>query len=317
MKFPAHVLLYAVVLISFARQEPSVYICTAANATYFKRLVNLIGSLHASQFDDIAEIAVYDLGLTEEQKKFLYSIKKLVLLPLNPENPQALQQISIPKNINHPEFPYQNTFVLGAYAWKPMVFKKALNRWKDKPIIWLDAGTTVYKSLRPLAEHIKIVGYFLCTTDSSNRSLKWGTTKTIIKRLNLDNEELHWILTKQFAMAGVVGFSYKVVECLINPLFECSKDLTWFIDDGSTPDGYGTGRYEQTLLSLFAHLSGLSIFTQDDSQIAPIRLSNEHSTEKFYITWIESRVDERTHIYSSRNSMPKFDQFSKMIKRKG
>jgi hypothetical protein len=300
-----------------SKSTPETYICTAANAAYFKRLINLIGSLHASQFDEIAEIAVYDLGLLEDQKKILRSIAKVVVLPLNPENPDVLKPIFIPASKTHPEWPYQNSKILGAYAWKPVVFKRALQRWKDKPIIWLDAGTTVHKSLRPLVEHIKNVGYFLCTPDYGTLPVRWGTTQTVIQRLNLEHETKSWILNKPFAMAGVVGFSYKVSDCLINPLYECTKDLSWFIDNGSTPDGYGSGRYEQTLLSIFAYLAGLAIITQNHTQATPIMLSTENGVRPFYITWVDKMVNAHTCIFSSRNTMPHYERFAKAIRKKG
>lgn len=317
MKHSLSLILLLIHSFCFGKTEPCIYICTAANSPYFKRLINLIGSLHATQFDQIAEIAVYDLGLSEDQVKLLRSVKKVVVLPLNAENSEVLKPIFIPANKMHPDYPYQNRNVIGAYSWKAVVFKRALQRWKDKPIIWLDAGTTVLKSLQPLVEHIKNVGYFLCTPDYGDTPLSWGTIKAVIKRLNLDDDTRSWILKKPFAMAGIVGFSQKVADCLINPLYECTKDLSWFIDDGSTADGYGTGRYEQTLLSLFAYLAGLAIVTQNHTQATPILLSTEKGITPFYITWVDWMVNSQTCIFSSRAHMPQYDRFVKAIRRKG
>src|SRR5271170_46995 len=43
------------------------YYCTAANSDYFGPLLNLIGSIHDTNFDKVSAIAVFDLGLTEDQ----------------------------------------------------------------------------------------------------------------------------------------------------------------------------------------------------------------------------------------------------------
>ena len=45
------------------------YYCTAANSDYFKILLNLIGSIHETNFDKLGGIAVFDLGLTEDEIK--------------------------------------------------------------------------------------------------------------------------------------------------------------------------------------------------------------------------------------------------------
>ena len=52
------------------------YFCTACDSRYFDNLLNLIGSIHAVSFKQLGEIAIFDLGLTDEQKDHLYSIQK-------------------------------------------------------------------------------------------------------------------------------------------------------------------------------------------------------------------------------------------------
>src|SRR5439155_21284257 len=50
------------------------YFCTAADSSYFTHLLNLIGSIHKISFDQLGEIAVFDLGLHQEQVEELNKI---------------------------------------------------------------------------------------------------------------------------------------------------------------------------------------------------------------------------------------------------
>jgi hypothetical protein len=42
-------------------------------------------------------------------------------------------------------------------------------------------------------------------------------------------------------------------------MYELSKDIKYFIDEGTTPYGY-TGRHDQTLFSIYARLNNFFIF---------------------------------------------------------
>ncbi len=67
----------------------------------------------------------------------------------------------------------------------------------------------------------------------------------------------------------------------------------YYIDDAST-DGFGTGRYEQTLPGILCYLQGLRIFSQDYKQKNPILLDLEDSATPFYITWMRKQVSDKT-----------------------
>src|SRR5436853_448814 len=57
--------------------RPPLYFCMAADHKYYQCLLNLIGSIHRFNFDDTAAIAVYDIGLTAQQKEQLRGIEKV------------------------------------------------------------------------------------------------------------------------------------------------------------------------------------------------------------------------------------------------
>ena len=100
----------------YSQNNPvSMNFCTAADAKYFKRLLNLIGSLHHTNFDQTKEIAVFDLGLTNDQKETLNGIQKVKLYSIELTHPDLLTQFVVRK------------IVPGWYAWKFVVLKQTLD----------------------------------------------------------------------------------------------------------------------------------------------------------------------------------------------
>ena len=78
------------------------------------------------------------------------------------------------------------------------------------------------------------------------------TTDNIIKKFDLNSEENSWILNEDtFGIdAGFQGVSRKIKNSLIDEMYELCKDINNFIDNGTCPNGWGTGRHDQTLYSI-------------------------------------------------------------------
>ena len=55
------------------------YYCTAADSRFFPHLKNLIGSIHQTNFDVLGEIAVFDLGLINDQINNLQKMQKVTV----------------------------------------------------------------------------------------------------------------------------------------------------------------------------------------------------------------------------------------------
>jgi len=108
------------------------YFCTAANSTYFERVLNLIGCLHKVNFNEIGQIAVFDLGLTEKEKTKLKNIKKVAVYSVEKTNKDIITPLPTGQG---------KKLVLGYYSWKPVVIKQALDMFPY--VLWLDAGTTI------------------------------------------------------------------------------------------------------------------------------------------------------------------------------
>lgn len=279
------------------RSENPLYFCTAASSAYYSHLLNLIGSIHANNFDQLGEIAVFDLGLNIKQVRHINRIKKVKIYKLERKNPE------IKKN-------------LGWFAWKPVIIKQAIECYPY--VLYVDAGTTILKPLDHLFNYIENNQYFICTIGNEwidgawRHPICWGTTPFVRKVFKLDEPDNQWILSQEFVMGGVIGVTRQGFEQVIKELYEYSKDMRYFKDakdfkdETLTADGFVSGRHDQTLLSITAYLKRLKIFKVDYTQGNAIILPSkelENRENSFYITWHPDFVSDKTHIYSSRGDL--------------
>lgn len=155
------------------RTDMPMYFSTVSDDKHYPMLLNLIGCLHRLHFDDIAEISVYDLGLTEQQKQELLCIEKVALCEIEKTNPYIFDLIETGPN----------RIVRGLFSWKPVVIRQSLDKYPY--VLYVDAGTTILRSITGLFKHITQNGYFL--TDCGH-SIRWMATKTVIDRLRVEPE---------------------------------------------------------------------------------------------------------------------------------
>ena len=125
-----------------------------------------------------------------------------------------------------------------------------------------------------------------------------------------------WILDREPLLSGTLGVSRKCIDYLIKPLNQFVLNLRLFEDDGTTENGFGTGRHDQTVLSVFAYLNGLTIHSQDYTQEKPMYLNINEKNEEFYITWNQQFVNKKTYIYNSRCDLKNFEHYLECIKYK-
>jgi len=223
------------------------YICTSSDANYFPYLINLINSLHKFNFNEIGQIAVFNLGFTREQIRELESIKKISVYEVEPTHPDLLKHFRTNKS---------GKMVRGWFAWKPVVMKQALDMFPY--ILYMDAGLMILRPLNELFEHIRLHGYLFA---GCGHSIKWMTPKHVINTFNLNAHDRHWILDdKTEGLAGgFMGLTKSMFRSFLLPIYELAHDIRHFVDDGSTPNGFGTGRHDQVLFSIQARLLGLDV----------------------------------------------------------
>lgn len=258
------------------------YFCTAANAKYFDGLKALIGSIHKSNFDHLGQIAVFNLGLTKKQIDEINSMEKVKVYEVKLTHPDLLKPFNV----------FGNKWVPGWYAWKPVVIKQALDLFPY--VVWQDAGNLTFRPLDDLFTHIIQKGYFLNRAGNLNKN---HTTHYIIKKFNLDSQNNKWILELPQVEAGLIGISRTCTiayEKFLLPVYELTKDLKNFEDDGTCPLGFGWARYEQPLFTMLAYQLGLEIFTKYKKP-TQIYLHVDNQKIPFYLDSPKG-FDENTHI---------------------
>jgi len=265
------------------------YFCTGVDEKHYPLLVNLIGSIHKFNFYDTVEIRVYDLGLNSVQLKELQNFKKVKICQVEETNPNIITDIQTSPT----------RFVKGLFSWKPVLIKDSLDHCPY--VLYLDAGTEIRKPLNNLFKHIIQNKYLLF---DCGHSIKWMSTAFNIESQDLNSKENSWILDDQtFGVdAGFMGVSRGIYDDFVLPMYELSKNLKNFEDDGSCPDGWGCGRHDQTLFSTLARKLGLDI-TYHTRREEDCALLVDGKKVNFHITHTKDHVKDSTVVYRCRWDM--------------
>jgi len=263
--------------------------CTAADSNHYNVLLNLIGSIYRHDEKHLNEIAVYDLGLTPEQLDTIKRIDKVKILEVEKVHPLVTTFL-------HSD---NSRWVRGLFSWKPVVIKQALEMYEN--VLYLDSGTMITNSMHGFFRQLEQDGYvfFDC-----GHSIKWMTPKYIIEKMNLNSNENKWILEDSTLGidAGFQAVSRKLNDDYVMPMYELSKEIRNFIDDGTCPQGWGTARHDQTLFSIFVQKLGYKILKHDRDNEECV-LSYDGKTEPFHLTHAAQRVRPDTNVFRCRRSI--------------
>ena len=101
----------------YSETQNDLYFSTASDAKYFDLLLNLIGSIHKTNFENLKEIAVFNLGMTQEQIDQLTTIENVTVNEVEKTHPDIIKQFITANN---------GKTVPGWYAWKPVIMKQVL-----------------------------------------------------------------------------------------------------------------------------------------------------------------------------------------------
>ena len=268
------------------------YYCTPSDEKHYHMLKNLIGSIHNVDFANLEEIAVFDLGLNNKQIIELKNMQKVNVYQVEKTNPDILKYFVTSPN---------GRKARGYFAWKPVVIKQALDMFPY--VLYLDSGTTVLKPLNNLFEYIKNNEYFLLScTASPNCNISNRITKTVLEQIisKLTPEMQTKILDEKTIEidAGLQGLSRQMLNNYVLPMYNHSKNLDLFKDDGTAKFGYGAARHDQSLFSIHAHCLNLNIFPEGWLNIL---LNNK--LESLHIHWNREDINANTSIYRSRGDI--------------
>jgi len=275
------------------------YFCTAADSNHYPVLINQIGSIFKHNEKELKEIAVFDLGLSQEQIQQINNIDRVRVHKVEQVNPL----ITVRLHSNH------NRWIVGLFSWKPVVIKQSLDMFPY--VLYMDSGTMLMNPVNSLFSHIESNDYFV--TDCGH-SIKWMTTKYIIDKLNLKSDDNKWILSDDTLGidAGFLGVTKNMLDSFIMPLYEYAKEIQNFVDDGSCPDGWGTARHDQTLFSIQTRKLGLNILKHDRDPEECI-LSFDGKEDPIHITHFSEKLKPETVIYRCRRNVTQ-DMFNDSVK---
>jgi hypothetical protein len=226
------------------------HFATATDTEHYTWTLNLIASIHQFHEEQLGEIAVYDLGLTENERDTLNTIANVNVYDVEKVNPYIFQKVLLNK---------KGKVARGWYSWKPVVIKQALERHSE--VFYLDSGITVRGPMNVLFQHVAENDYLFI---DCGHSLERMTPKPLIEKFSLDKTHLE----KVGMSAGFQGLSQNVYSSYVLPLYEMAHEIANFEDDGTCPKGFGYARHDQTLFSIQARLLGLQIQEKRRGNIA-------------------------------------------------
>ncbi|MCE5316934.1 MAG: hypothetical protein LLG04_06175 [Parachlamydia sp.] len=222
---------------------------TVADAERYAMLGKCLDSIVETNRENLQQIAVFDLGFSESQRKALAQREFVHVYDIERVNPDMMTLFVVRSN---------GRMARGWYSWKHVVLKQALDMFPE--ILYMDASTIVKKPLDLFFGHIRENGYLLinCWHDGSLM-----TTQTIIKKFQLDSPERAWVLKERGVDAGFQGLSRAVYADYVLPVYDLAKDIRNFEDDGTAPLGFGYSRHDQTLFNIMAQLLKFDITQRD------------------------------------------------------
>lgn len=267
-------------------QNPHYY-ATVADEYHYPFLMNLIGSIHKIDFDHLGEIAVFDIGLNPEQLKKLENIKKTKVYKVEKTHPNLFDY-----NLTHPN----GKRVRGWYAWKPVAIKQALDMFPY--ILYLDSKMLVLNSPDNLFDHIHQNGYFFLSTPPHNIEQRITKPVTEWMESTFTKEEQEILLRPDTLtiIASIQGLSRSLNEKYVLPMYRLAFNLDLFKDDGSAKQGFGAGRHDQTLFSIFAVTQKYRYHTIYYDGWTKLQVNGKDVP--FHFHWEPSCVNEQTCIYS-------------------
>lgn len=217
---------------------------TATDTEHYTWTLNLIAGIHRFH-NDIDEIAVFDLGLSDKEKKHLNELAFVNVYDIEKTNPYILEKFVVNQ---------EGKIARGLYSWKPVVLKQASERFPY--FFYVDSGISIKGPFDLLFAHLHETGSFLI---DCGHTIDRMTTKALREHFHLREKQNTWILKQPGISAGFQGISQDIKESYIEPMFKLSFDLSYFADDGSCPKGFGFARHDQALFSIQARRLNLPV----------------------------------------------------------
>ncbi|KAK9721891.1 hypothetical protein K7432_003074 [Basidiobolus ranarum] len=245
-------------------KSKEIVIVTGASGNHFCPLQGFLYSLHNSiRFLPTSiqvKVIVYDLGLGEKQRQELSIIQKDGYF-------HELQ------TFNYTEFPefWNINKNRGEYAWKAGIIKKIADSHSGISL-WMDSGNRVFPNfILDVIDLIEVQGFYSPTSPGDVR--RW----THPKLFEYFDDDLEKYANQPNCNGAFIGFdsrNEKVMNSLINPLFECGLNQSCIAPEGSNRLNHRQDQAALTYLALsnkyqcsYEGLTGLLIHQDNDCKL--------------------------------------------------
>tara|TARA_B100001057_G_scaffold457121_1_gene505174 strand:- start:556 stop:1815 length:1260 start_codon:yes stop_codon:yes gene_type:complete len=267
-EFPYYFLDFSFIAVSLLKniiQHQKIYkknlvIVTASDKFFANSLFQLLENLKLQ--DELQEVIVYDLGMTQEQVNKLYS--------------------KYP-DVNYKRFEFDNypAFFkevdgygkMGAYAWKPSIIWEVLNEYKCQ-VVWLDTGNLINSKFKFVRIVLSNIGFF---SPISAGNIKDYTHKSTLKNLNFPEK----FKNKKMLTGGFCCFDWDNEESkeLLNNWKMLSSKKELIFPHGSTPYNH---KHDQSLLTLLTYSSKNYSYIPKIKKVFGIKV-NQNPGRYFYL----------------------------------
>lgn len=234
-------------------------LATAADAAYGYHALNLVGSVKRNS-DVFDRVEVYDLGLTPHQRHLLGAVPGVLVREVPPFVPHWAQ----------------------CFTWKPWAWMQV----DGDRVFWLDAGTSVLRSLAPALAQVGELGYFLV---SQGNQLADIVPEDYFAAYGLAEEHA----SHAYVAAGILGFrpGSDFFERVLVPTYEdclAGRNLG-FSPDEARSKNRGIGhmespplrdcpqfRWDQTILNVHVFLAEPTATVADLDEYGGWRSPHDH-----------------------------------------
>jgi len=263
-----------------------IVVCTAADQANFSELSSLIGSIHKINYTDLECIVVFDLGMSWDQRQLLEHMQKVKLCSVELTHPNLLKHV------------YCGSYYLcgGKYgkvvrgwnAWRPVIIKQTTQLYDH--FLYMDPGCVVLKSLTHLSQQTQKSGYFFIQEtqiiNNQQTLIKDFCTDTIVNFFGFHDPKFAWMINMPLINPALQGISTKLLHDYTLPLYELTKELHIFQDNGTGIHGFGFAGHDVVICSTLVHFLHLNIYKKSsDNKMCfkltnVIQLPNPHSENK-------------------------------------
>lgn len=207
---------------------PLLRLITAVKQKQIQKLTRLLDSICEFQEPSEIEIIVWDLGLSEEDRKTIEDTYSIKLIPFDDGK--------YPAHI-------MNTSISGEYAWKPAVLKETVDMFGKGYYIWLDPGNTITMSMTLVIQYL--LKYSIFSPDTYIPIHSW-THPSIFNRFDPVFQKYKRSMIRDTSIIGFYS-GEAWVHNFIKVWSEISATPDILIPEGST---FQNHRQEQSIFSL-------------------------------------------------------------------